>query len=404
MSIRESNRAQRGKSALLLLGLLAIGANLRAPIVGAAPVLMMIQDTLGLTSAAAGILTTLPLLAFAAISPTSPLLARACGLERALLAALLLVACGVVARSLGPVWCLYLGTWIIGSGVAIGNVLLPSLAKRDFADKAPAVTGACAVATASAAALTSATIVPLANLPGWGWPLALASSIVFPLAAMLLWLPQLAHHTSPSKDTRAALPGRSIWSSTLAWQVTMYMGTNSLMYYITVSWLSSMLTAFGFSAAQAGTLQGLMQIAAVLPGFLLAPLVGRTKDQSGIAIATAALMALGIAGFLLAPTWSAAWAMSFGAGSGAGLVLALMFMSLRTDSAPRAAALSGMSQSVGYFLAAFGPPLAGETHDFFGSWTIPLVACLVLAAAMAGFGALAGRSRQIVSVGSEPAE
>lgn len=403
MSIRESDRAQRGKPALLVLGLLAIGTNLRAPIVGAAPVLIMIQDTFGLTAAQAGILTTLPLLAFAAISPISPLIARAYGLERALFAALFLIACGLVVRSLGPVSCLYLGTWVIGSGIAIGNVLLPSLAKRDFPQKAPAMTGACAVATATAAAATSATVVPLASLPGSGWPLALAAPIVFPLVAILLWLPQLAQHTTPSKDTRPGSPGGPIWSSALAWQVTMYMGTNSLMYYVLVSWLASMLTAFGFSAAQAGTLQGLMQIAAVLPGFLLAPLVGRMKDQSGLAVATAALMALGILGFLLAPAWSAAWAMSFGAGSGAGLVLALMFMSLRVDTARRAAALSGMSQSVGYFLAAFGPPLAGKTHDISGSWTIPLAACLVLAAAMAGFGALAGRALQIGAAAAKPA-
>ena len=130
--------ASVARPALLIVGILLIAANLRAPVTGVAPLLDLIQPAFGLSNAEAGILTTLPLLAFALISPFSALLAREYGLEPTLFGALILIAGGIVMRSLGPAWCLYLGTWVIGSGIAVGNVLLPSLLKRDFPAASPA--------------------------------------------------------------------------------------------------------------------------------------------------------------------------------------------------------------------------------------------------------------------------
>ena len=156
----------------LLAGILLIAANLRAPITGLAPVLAMIQADFGLGTVQAGILTTLPLLAFALLSPVAPLLARRIGLERALFAALVLIAGGVALRSAGPLGCLYGGTAVIGAGIALGNVLLPSLLKRDFPARIATVTSAYALTMGVAAAVASATVFPLATHLGWRGALA----------------------------------------------------------------------------------------------------------------------------------------------------------------------------------------------------------------------------------------
>jgi CP family cyanate transporter-like MFS transporter len=395
MTAKNPARERAISPLLLVAGVLLIAATLRAPFTVVAPVLGLIRANFDLGTVGAGVLTTLPLLTFALVSPFAVLIAREYGLERTLAGALLLIAGGIALRSLGPVWCLYLGTFAIGTGIAFGNVLLPSLLKRDFPHRIAGLTGAYAVTMGAAAALASALIVPLAG--AIGWPLAVASIIVLPAAALASWLPQLARHTPPAADTEAPPHGGPVWRSALAWQVTTFMGLNALLYYFLVGWLPAILIEAGYSPAQAGSLHGVMQLATAAAGFLLGPLVARAKNQTGISIIVSALTAIGLAGLLLAPGWAVLWAASFGAGTGAGVALSLMFMSLRSSNPQQAASLSGMAQCVGYLLAALGPPLAGLLHDGFGGWTVPLAGGVVLSVGVAIAGALAGRARQLAA-------
>ncbi|WP_251864394.1 CynX/NimT family MFS transporter [Achromobacter sp. Marseille-Q4962] len=381
------------RPALLIAGLLLIATNLRAPITGVAPVLETLQSAFALSPAQAGLLTTLPLLAFGVISPFAAMFAREYGLERSLFGALLLIGAGVAVRSTGPVWTLYLGTAIIGAGIAVGNVLLPSLVKRDFPAKVPTVMGVCSIAMGGAAALASAGAVPLGH--AFGWQGALGATAVFPLVAALVWAGQLGGHTGPARGTAAAPHGGRVWRSALAWQVTLFMGINSLVYYVLVAWLPSILTSTGVSPEAAGSLHGVMQFASAVPGLLLGPIVSRMKDQRLVASAMGGLMAVALVGFCLAPSWASLWAFCFGLSSGGGVLLALMFMGLRASNAHQAASLSGMAQCVGYFLAASGPTLAGKLHDLTGSWIAVLHIGVALAVVMTIFGLLAGRSRTI---------
>ena len=392
MTMRDAARGRAARPLLLVAGVLLIAACLRAPFTVVGPVLGMIRASFGLGTTGAGMLTALPLLTFALVSPFAGLVARKSGLERTLGGALALIAGGIALR-LGPLWCLYLGTFAIGTGIALGNVLLPSLLKRDFPDRIAGLTSAYVVTMGGAAAVASAVIVPLTG--AIGWPLALASWIVLPAAALVCWLPQFARHTPPAPGTAAPPHGGPVWRSALAWQVTAFMGTNSVMYYFLVAWLPAILIDAGYSPAQAGSLHGVMQLAGAAPGLVLGPLVARAKDQTRLAAAASALAGIGLAGLLLAPGWAVLWVASFGAGAGAGIALCLMFMSLRAATPHQAANLSGMAQCVGYLLAASGPPLAGWLHDWFGGWTVPLACGVVLAIAMGVAGTLAGRARQL---------
>ena len=245
-----------------------------------------------------------------------------------------------------------------------------------------------------AAALGSAMVVPLA-LAGFGWHGALLMLMVFPLLALLVWLPQTRKTATAPLTGSGAMHNRGIWRSALAWQVTLFLGINSLVYYVIIGWLPAILQSRGYSEAQAGSLHGLLQLATAAPGLAIPLILHRLKDQRAIAIIVALMCAISACGLWFWPGQAVVWTLVFGFGSGATMILGLTFIGLRANSAHQAAALSGMAQTIGYLLAACGPPLMGKIHDANGDWQIPLLAVALISVVMALFGALAGRDREI---------
>ena len=379
---------------LLIAGILRIATTLRVAFTGAAPLLDAIRSEYGLTTAQTGLLTTLPLLAFGLVSPLAAGVARRFGIERSLLLAMILICLGIGLRSLPFVSLLFIGTAVIGCGIALGNVLLPGLIKRDFSQHVAKMTGAYSLTMGGAAALGSAMVVPLA-LAGLGWRGALLTLMVFPLLALFVWLPQSRRQATAPLTGSGAIHNRGIWRSALAWQVTLFLGINSLVYYVIIGWLPAILQSIGYSEAQAGSLHGLLQLATAAPGLAIPLILHRLKDQRGIAVLVAMMCAVSALGLWFLPGQAVMWTLIFGFGSGATMILGLTFIGLRASSAHQAAALSGMAQAVGYLLAACGPPVMGKIHDASGDWHIPLIAVALISVVMAVFGALAGRDREI---------
>ncbi|MGS3447905.1 CynX/NimT family MFS transporter [Klebsiella electrica] len=379
---------------LLIIGILLIASTLRVTFTGAAPLLDAIRADYGLSTAQTGMLTTLPLLAFGLVSPLAAGVGRWLGIERSLLVALVLICLGIGLRSLPSAALLFGGTAIIGCGIALGNVLLPGLIKRDFSQHVARMTGAYSITMGGAAALGSAMVVPLA-LAGFAWHGALLMLMVFPLLAMLVWLPQTRKSATAPLTGSGAMHNRGIWRSALAWQVTLFLGINSLVYYVIIGWLPAILQSLGYSEAQAGSLHGLLQLATAAPGLAIPLILHRLKDQRAIAVSVALMCAISACGLWFWPGQAVVWTLIFGFGSGATMILGLTFIGLRANSAHQAAALSGMAQTIGYLLAACGPPLMGKIHDANGDWQIPLIAVALISVVMALFGALAGRDREI---------
>lgn len=379
---------------LLIVGILFIAATLRVTFTGIAPLLDAIRAEYQLTTAQTGLLTTLPLLAFGLVSPLAAGVARRFGIERSLLLAMVIICLGIGLRSLPSAAWLYIGTALIGCGIALGNVLLPGLIKRDFSGHVARMTGAYSITMGAAAAAGSAMVVPLA-LAGFGWRGALLLLMVFPLLALLLWLPQARRQATTPMTGSGAAHNRGIWRSALAWQVTLFLGINSLVYYVIVGWLPAILQSMGYSEAQAGSLHGLLQLATAAPGLAIPLVLHRLKDQRGIAVLVALMCVVSTLGLWLLPGQAVIWTLIFGFGSGATMILGLTFIGLRASSAHQAAALSSMAQTIGYLLAACGPPLIGKIHDAYGDWHIPLIIVALIAVVMALFGALAGRAREI---------
>lgn len=386
-------------SAFLLLGVLLISISLRSPITGVGPLLDAIRAELNLSATQAGMLTTLPLLVFAIFSPIASIIGRKRGLEQALMMSLVLILIGLIGRSLGSSITLFVGTIIIGAGIAIANVLLPSLMKRDFPHKIATMTSMYVLMMGAGSALSASLAIPLANMadslaisviPSWAF--SLGSLIIFPLIAILVWLPQMGGHTLPAKDTAKLDSHSYLWRSASAWHITLFLSLNSFLMYIFISWLPSILVDNGYSHQQAGMIHGVLQLFTAVPALVLIPLMAKINDKRMLSLGLTTLAFIGIVGLIIMPTLAILWAMMFGFGAGGGFILALALMSLRTSNAQQAASLSGMAQCLGYLLAASGPIIMGALHEQTASWQLPLIVCACACALWSVFAVLASKS------------
>jgi MFS transporter, CP family, cyanate transporter len=381
----------RLQGVLLVSGIVLLAANLRPALTGVAPLIGQIRTDTGVSNGVAGLLTTLPLLAFGVLSPVAPRLARRLGMERALLASLLVLAAGILLRSAGAVTALFLGTAVLGAAIAVGNVLLPGLVKREFPERAGLMTSVYSTALGISAALAAGASVPVAQLTGMGWRGSLALWALPALLAAIAWVPQARRSDLPENASSRTPHGVSgLWRSALAWQVTLFMGLQSLAYYVTLTWLPEILREEGMSAARAGWMLGLTQAVAIVTIFLAPVIAGRRSSQRGVVVVAVALSGAGTLGLLVAgSTASALWVVLLGLGQGACFSLALTFFALRAPDSEHAAALSGMAQTAGYLLAAAGPFLFGVLRDATHAWDVPLALLLAVTVCLliAGLGA-----------------
>lgn len=372
-----NHTARTSSSLMLVVAIFLISLNLRPAITGVGPLLEFIRADIGLSAVLAGVLTSIPLAIFAVVSPWSAAVGARLGMERAIFIALIVLAAGTLLRSVPSLFALYAGSILLAAAIAVGNVLVPALIKRDFSDKVGLMTSIYATTLATFASISSGVAVPLANsLPG-GWRGALAVWFVPAIVTALVLLPQLKHATKP-----LAQPGekavQSVWRSKLGWNVTLFMGLQSMSFYTVLSWLSSLLQEQGYTAAAAGWVVALFPALGIPVGFVFSPIVKRFADQRGLAVASSLVTFASYIGMIYLPQYMVAWTVVGGLAIGFCFPLALSFFVTRASNARQAAALSGMAQSVGYGIAAMGPVLFGALHDWSHGWVTPLwmmVAC-----------------------------
>ncbi len=381
-------------AAVLLIALLAVAANLRPALTSVGPLIEVIRQDLDLSATAAGLLNSLPLFAFAAFSPLAHFGNRI-GFERALIAAMLALIAGILVRSLGGSIGLFGGTLLLGASIAVGNVLLPSIIKRDFPHRVGGVTTAYAVVLALTAAIASGVSVPLARILPGGWQSALAFWAVPTALAIIPLAVRLRSGGAGDGTNKIYTSAVSVWRSWLAWQVTIFMGLQSFLFYIVVGWFPSVLRDGGYTPGAAGWIVTLFQVVALTTTLAMPTLIRRGRDQRLLAVTTPLLIAIAILGLAAAPGAALIWIVLIGLGTGPTLILALAFIGLRSGDHRQATALSLMAQSIGYFIAALGPIAFGLLHDLCHGWTVPLIALATssLIQAIAGFGA--GRNARV---------
>jgi MFS transporter, CP family, cyanate transporter len=390
----------RGSGLIRLLAILAVTLNMRGAITCVGPLLETIQQQFGLSGTAAGLLTSLPLFAFGFLSPYAAPLARRLGMERAVFISLLLAVAGMGIRYIDGTLCLYLGTALIGCGVAFNNVLLPGLLRRDFAAQLTVVTAIFTAVMVTCGGLGSGVSIPLADFGGWRFSLV---SWIFPaLLAVFIWLPQLRAHGGAPAPGNEAKP--RMWNNALAWQVSLFMACQSTAFYVMIAWFPSMMSDLeGTSAARSGVILFIYQVF-VLGSVMLTPVfIHRMKDQRLIGTVMSALILTGFCGVLADPGHALGWMIVMGLGAGGSLVLAITLFGLRVVTATQSVALSGMAQAVGYTMAAVTPILIGLLHDLTHQWVVPLLLMIGLAMLQLVMGYLAGRPLTIQAGGTAAA-
>ena len=385
---------------IIVLGVVLVATSMRPALTSVGPVLDRIGLDTGLPATGLGLLAAVPLLAFAAVSPLVHRVTVRWGIDRTLLTALVLLAAGVGLRSIaGPVW-LWGGTMIIGTAIAVINVLLPAVVKRDFPGQVPRITASYSAVMNGTAAIASGVSVPLAELLPADWRGALVIWSGPALIAAIAWLLRmrtLRRRTAlePAVDVPPPPvgPERTMWRSALAWQVTLTMGLQSTIFYILVTWLPSIEASHGLPPTVAGLHLLILQVAGMVAGWTIGSTLSRWRDQRAIGVIIAAGMIIAMVGILVAPAAMVLWVILAGMCSGSSIMLVLTLIGLRTRTATQTTRLSGMAQSVGYLMAAGGPIAGGWLHSLTGDWPPVLVLIIVLATGHGIAGYLAGRDR-----------
>ncbi|MGD0602408.1 MAG: MFS transporter [Streptosporangiaceae bacterium] len=385
---------------LFVVAVAAAGFNLRTAITSLPPLFPDLGTRLHLSSAALSVLAATPVICFGVVSAFAAWLNRRFGEEPILLVALGVLTAGLLLRGAAPAVMLFPGTALAASAIAILNVLLSSMVKRRWPERAGFGIGIYLTMLSLGAILSSLISVPLYRSSG-SVRLALGLWAVPSALAMLLWLPQLRYRAGG----RAAVPEPSlsqpvvpaadrikVYKYALTWQVTAFMGLQSLLYYAALSWLPTIFQDRGTSAVAAGNLLALLAVGNLATSLIVPVLAHRAASQRALVVPSMIGTAAGLAGSLWAPLGQAPlWVLVLGISQGSCLGLAIFFMMARAPNPGVAASLSAFSQSVGYLVASAGPLEVGLLHAATGSWDIPVIVLLVLSVVQLVVGVLAGR-------------
>ncbi|WP_141578632.1 MFS transporter [Actinomadura sp. WMMA1423] len=392
--------ARRAGLAGALLMIVMLAVNLRPAVAAVGPLLTEISDDFHLSGTAAGALTTLPLAFFGSYGLVAAFLRRPPRPETLVVCAMALLVAGLLLRLPGGAFPLFAGSLVAGIAISIGNIAMPAIIKRDHPAHITTVTAVYTVAISSGASLSSGFAVPVENLFDATWRLPLGLLAIPAVLAGALWLPRArrAARAARSAPPAAAPTGVAalVWRSGLAWNVTVFMGLQSLLAYVVLGWLPTICQDRGMDEATAGYVLALVAAIQAVGSLAVPVLARRTRDQRPLVIATVSLTALGFVGVTWAPiatVWI--WTVVLGLGQGLGFATALSFIGLRAHDAHVAVQLSGMAQGVGYVIAALGPLALGALHDATGGWTVPMLGVLAVSLALAIPGLPAGRLRTV---------
>lgn len=388
--------AHRRGSWGLAAAILLVALSMRLPVTAVGPVLDEIRRDLGIDAGLAGVLTSAPVIVFGVASAFVPRLRRRLSLGSTIAGAMGLVVVGTLVRPVGGVVALLAGTVVVMIGIAIVNVLLPVVVRSGFGGREGWMTGAYVASLQLGAAAGASLTVPLAKATG-GWPVALAAWVGVGVVGLVAWLPASRAVSAHGRRDHAvsALTWRTLRHDRVAVALATFFALQSMVAYIVMGWLPTMLRAEGMAAGAAGAMVGVVTLVSI-PVSLVVPgwLANRPHQRLGAWVVVVP-WAIAYVGLLVEPvTLAWLWSVLLGVGF-AGFPIALALIGLRTATPADTMQVSTAVQSVGYLVGLPGPLLVGVLADTAGSWTAPLVVLLALLVPLAVAGHIAGSDRLI---------
>lgn len=380
------------KNIMLIIMVIMIACNLRAPVTCVGALVNDIQASLGLSPEAAGSITTIPLLTFAAVSPAAVFLSERIGAGKTLAAGFAVMCIGIAMRSYGGIFGMFAGTVVIGGAIGLGNVMLPAIIKSRFPDRIESLTSLYTMIMQIVSAVGTAVSVPIAAAAGWN-----ESIFIWILPAFLAMLLCVTNRhikvTMPvSKENKT-----HIYKKKITWWVTLYMGTQSFIFYCFIAWLSPMLQSRGWDDGSAGYLLSVYVVMGMAGSAFLPVIMKKNSSQSKTGVQTGVIYAAGMIAVAAAGDGivSIIGIALCGFCSGLCISFSMALFGLHTDNGRDASKLSGFAQSAGYLIAAAGPLIWGKIYGETGSFDIPVIILVVMAVLLIFLGKKAGKEEII---------
>ena len=379
-----------------ILLIIWVGSNLRSPITAVGPILDEIKLALDLDNIQASLLTSIPLIVFASCSILVSKATEKLNIRHGLIYSLVILIIGMYLRVAGNITSLYLGSVLIGLGICVGNVLTPAYIKNEFPAKIGLMTGIFSVSMSLVAALASGFSISIGEWTGAGWRGSLSVWIFVAVIALLIAFAELFWGNKPQSQQVSTSENIkfNIFRSKQAWNISLFMGLQSLIYYCLVAFLPTVLMEYGLSKSDAGWVFSILQLA-MLPVMLISPIVAsKMKDPKSLIYLIGVLYSAGIIMLLLLKDQYIYFtAILLGIAGGLAFSLAILFLSARNKTMLGTIKISGKAQSIGYLIAAFGPPLFGKLHDYALSWSYSFYFLLLVIVLMTVFGRRSARPR-----------
>ena len=367
---------------LVLCAIILLATNMRAPIVALGSIAPVVQEALDISEFQIGWLGAVPMLTFAIGALISPSIGKRFGLENTLIAMIGLLTAGMIIRAVIPTWSGFLiGTLLLTLAIGFANTLASPVIKQRTPKHIPLITGLFSFTMTVTAGIVAGVVLPLSEQVGWRW--ALGGWSLLGIFAIVMWL--FLRVRLGSSNHQAIVPSTSdasdisMWRTPFAWQIAVFMGLQSLLFYTVASFLPSIWISKGLSVVSAGQMNSVFQFMAPVSILSLTWLINRGRPIQALAVFAAVLNVIGVLGVsYLATDLAWLWSGMMGMGCAAIFTLSMMLFSLRTYTTNQASELSGMAQAVGYVIAFFGPLGTGWLHETTSSWSIPLLILLIL--------------------------
>ncbi len=367
---------------LVLCAMILLATNMRAPIVALGSIAPVVKSALDISETQIGWLGAVPMLTFAIGALISPSIGKRFGLENTLIVMIGLLTIGMIIRTVFPTWSGFLvGTLMLTLAIGFANTLAAPVIKQRTPKHIPLITGLFSLVMTVTAGVVAGVVLPLSEQVGWQW--ALGGWSLLGIFAIIIWiflrlrLGSSSHQAVEIATTEYS--DISMWRTPFAWQIAVFMGLQSLLFYTVASFLPSIWLSKGLPAVQAGQMNSVFQFMAPISIVSLTWLINRGRPIQALAVLAAVLNVIGVLGISYLSTDLAwLWSGMMGIGCSAIFTLSMILFSLRTYTTNQSSELSGMAQAVGYLIAFFGPLGTGWLHEATGNWDVPLFIMLIL--------------------------